>query len=87
MLLPPLPCLDACANAAVAGDLVDGLFDASTSLLLWSLLGGLVLPAAPPRGWVVPNGGFADDSAAFPGVVWPTLRGLDIINNIPSSEN
>jgi hypothetical protein len=25
--------------------------------------------------------------AAFPGMVWPTLRGLDIIDDIPSSEN
>jgi hypothetical protein len=25
--------------------------------------------------------------AAFPGVVWPTLRGLDVINNVPSLEN
>jgi hypothetical protein len=24
---------------------------------------------------------------AFPGVVWPTLRGLDVIDDIPSSEN
>jgi hypothetical protein len=66
---------------------VDGFCDASTSLLSWSLLGGLFPPAAPPRGWVVPDGWFADASTAFPGVVWPTLRGLDIINNIPSSEN
>jgi hypothetical protein len=87
MLLPPLPCLDACADAVVADDLVDGLFDASTSSLLWSLLGGLVPPAAPSCGWVVPDGGFADASVAFPGVVWPTLRGLDVIDNIPSSEN
>jgi hypothetical protein len=87
MLLPPLPCLDVFADAAVTGDLVDGLFDASTSSVSWSLLGGLVLPAAPPNGWVVSDGGFADASAAFPGVVWPTLRGLDVINDIPSSEN
>ncbi len=33
------------------------------------------------------DGGFADASVAFPGVVWPTLRGLDIIDNIPSLEN
>jgi hypothetical protein len=59
MLLPSLPCLDACANAAVAGDLVDGLFDASTS----------------------------SASAAFLGVVWPTLRGFDVIDDIPSSKN
>jgi hypothetical protein len=49
-------------------------------------LGGRVPPAAPPRGWVVPDGGFADASAAFPGVVWPTLRGLDVIDDIPSLE-
>jgi hypothetical protein len=53
----------------------------------WVDLGGRVPPAAPPRGWVVPDGGFADASAAFPGMVWPTLRGLDVINNIPSLEN
>ncbi len=53
----------------------------------WVDLGGRVPPAAPPRGWVVPDGGFVDASAAFPGVVWLTLRGLDVINNIPSSEN
>jgi hypothetical protein len=53
----------------------------------WVDLGGRVLPAAPPRGWVVPDGRFADASAAFPGMVWPTLRGLDVIDDIPSSEN
>jgi hypothetical protein len=87
MLLPPLPCLYACADAAAAGDLVDSFFDASTSLLSWSLLGGLVPPAAPPRGWVVTNSWFADASAAFPGEVWLTLCGLGVTDDIPSSEN
>jgi hypothetical protein len=87
MLLPPVPCVDARADAAAAGDLVDGFCDASTSSLSWRLLGGFVPLAAPPRGWVVPDGWFADASAAFPGVECPTLSGLDVIDNIPSLEN
>jgi hypothetical protein len=79
-----------CARAAAVERGFDTAFDtmspthASSSSIVRGAGVGTPLTA---KSLALAEGASTKSLAAFPGVVWPTLRGLDVINDVPSLEN